>query len=358
MFYLRLFFIIVTITMILVSIMYYNFANIERFKDIQELTLEFLKEDLDKLKKKVDDDNKYLKDNIDTNKTNIDRYYDDFTKFINKKDKINICSNSDCSEITKINKDLNIKSDNINILNENDYIISKFNNNEIYLGGDKDINSPLFIINDNVNINRLNAMDLYVNSENKGQLLNINKYIDWIDENIEYNLNKEKINTDNNKDRIKDILRITEEIEDIKNDRNNLNEKIEDNIKKYESLNQHYQNIQSLDTKFTSKYNLLEKLINEKETCNCQDIIDTTSINEETNKKIQELDNKIQNISDNISSTLEEFQRTYNIYKDSNEKVNQDLFNQDNKTLEEHHSTFDKLLEAAVSLGIPRDKLT
>ena len=105
--------------------MYYNFANIERFKDIQELTLEFLKEDLDKLKKKVDDDNKYLKDNIDTNKTNIDRYYDDFTKFINKKDKINICSNSDCSEITKINKDLNIKSDNINILNENDYIISK-----------------------------------------------------------------------------------------------------------------------------------------------------------------------------------------------------------------------------------------
>ena len=333
MFYLRLFFIIVTVTMILVSIMYYNFANIERFKDIQELTLEFLKEDLDKLKKKVDDDNKYLKDNIDTNKTNIDRYYDDFTKFINKKDKINICSNSDCSEITKINKDLNIKSDNINILNENDYIISKFNNNEIYLGGDKDINSPLFIINDNVNINRLNAMDLYVNSENRGQLLNINKYIDWIDENIEYNLNKEKINTDNNKDRIKDILRITEEIEVIKNDRNNLNEKIEDNIKKYESLNQHYQNIQSLDTKFTSKYNLLEKLINEKETCNCQDIIDTSSINEETNKKIQELDNKIQNISDNISSTLEEFQRTYNIYKDSNDKVNQDLFNQDNKTL-------------------------
>lgn len=358
MFYLRLFFIIVTVTMILVSIMYYNFANIERFKDIQELTLEFLKEDLDKLKKKVDDDNKYLKDNIDTNKTNIDRYYDDFTKFINKKDKINICSNSDCSEITKINKDLNIKSDNINILNENDYIISKFNNNEIYLGGDKDINSPLFIINDNVNINRLNAMDLYVNSENRGQLLNINKYIDWIDENIEYNLNKEKINTDNNKDRIKDILRITEEIEVIKNDRNNLNEKIEDNIKKYESLNQHYQNIQSLDTKFTSKYNLLEKLINEKETCNCQDIIDTSSINEETNKKIQELDNKIQNISDNISSTLEEFQRTYNIYKDSNDKVNQDLFNQDNKTLEEHYSTFDKLLEAAVSLGVPRDKLT
>jgi len=170
MFYLRLFFIIVTVTMILVSIMYYNFANIERFKDIQELTLEFLKEDLDKLKKKVDDDHTYLKDNIDNNKTNIDRYYDDFTKFIKKKDKIDICSNSDCSEITKINKDLNIKSDNINILNENDYIISKFNNNEIYLGGDKDINSPLFIINDNVNINRLNAMDLYVNNENRGQL--------------------------------------------------------------------------------------------------------------------------------------------------------------------------------------------
>ena len=113
MFYLRLFLIIVTITMILVSIMYYNFANIERFKDIKELTIEFVKEDLDKLRKKVEEDNSYLKDNIDTNKTNIDRYHDDFTKFINKKDTISICSPNECSEINKINKDLNIKSDNI-----------------------------------------------------------------------------------------------------------------------------------------------------------------------------------------------------------------------------------------------------
>lgn len=358
MFYLRLFLIIVTITMILVSIMYYNFANIERFKDIKELTIEFVKEDLDKLKKKVEEDNSYLKDNIDTNKTNIDRYHDNFTKFINKKDTISICSPNECSQINKINKDLNIKSDNINILNENDYIITKFDNNEIYLGGDKDINSPLYIIDDNVNINRLNAMDLYINSENKGQLLNINKYIDWIDENIEYNLNKERINTENNKDRVNDILKINEEIQAIKTDRNNLNNKIEDNIKKYESLNSHYQNIQSLDTKFTSKYNLLEQLINEKETCNCQDIIDdSSSSNEETNRKIQELDEKIQSISDNISGTLEDFQRKYNIYKTSDEKVNENLFNKDVKSLEEHQATFNKLLLAAVSLGVPREEL-
>ena len=357
MFYLRLFLIIVTITMILVSIMYYNFANIERFKDIKELTIELVKEDLDNLKKKVEKDNSYLKDSIDTNKSNIDKYHDDFTKFINKKDTISICSPNECSEINKINKDLNIKSDNINILNENDYIITKFDNNEIYLGGDKDINSPLYIIDDNVNINRLNAMNLYINSENKGQLLNINRYIDWIDENIEYNLSKERINTQNNKDRINDILKINDELQAIKTDRNNLNEKIEDNIKKYESLNSHYQNIQSLDTKFMSKYNLLEQLINEKETCNCQDIIDNGSLSEETNRKIQELDEKIQSISDNISDTLEDFQRKYNTYKTTNEKVNEDLFNKDSKTLEEHQATFDKLLLAAVSLGIPPDQL-
>lgn len=356
MFYLRLFLIIVTITMILVSIMYYNFANIERFKDIKELTIEFVKEDLDKLKKKVDEDNSYLKDNIDTNKTNIDRYHDDFTKFINKKDTISICSPDECSEINKINKDLNIKSDNINILNENDYIITKFDNNEIYLGGDKDINSPLYIIDDSVNINRLNAMDLYINSEKKGQLLNINKYIDWIDENIQYNLNKERINTENNKDRVKDILKINQEIHAIKLDRDNLNEKIEDNIKKYESLNSHYQNIQSLDTKFMSKYNLLEQLINEKETCNCndiigngsinKDIINKSSINEETDIKIQELDNKIEKISDNISNTLEDFQKKYKIYITGNKE-----------TLDEHHTIFDNLLSAAVNLGVPREQL-
>ena len=351
MFYLRLFLIIVTITMILVSIMYYNFANIERFKDIEELTLEFLKEDLDKLKEKVEDDNLHLNEKIVTNEANLNKYHDDFTKFINKKDTFYICSSDDeCSEINKIDKDLNIKSDNINILNENDFIITKFDNNEIYLGGDKNINSPLYIIDDNVNINRLNVKDLYINREDEGQLLNVNNYIDVINN----NLKKEIENTENNQNRINEILKINEEIQAIKTDSENLNEKINDNIKKYESLNSHYQNIQSLDSKFMGKYNSLEKLINEKETCNCQDIIDNGSLSEETNRKIQELDEKIDSISNNISNTLEDFQKKYNIYKTTNEKVNQDLFNQDSKTLEEHQATFDKLLLAAVSLGVTK----
>ena len=74
--------------------------------------------------------------------------------------------------------------------NDKNQIMTKFKNNEIYLGGDENYNSPLYIKNDNVYSNKLNVTDLYIKDYNdNSKLLYLNDYIKWIDTSFKYSNN-------------------------------------------------------------------------------------------------------------------------------------------------------------------------
>ena len=138
---------------------------------------------------------------IDNNKNDIDNtnrkftdYESIFGKFVeNSKtpgDTIMLCNKKkECVEMSYDNdNEYNIKTNNIKIKNEKNEIMTNIKNNEIYFGGDKNYNSPLYIKDDNVYSNKLNVSDLYIKDYNdSSKLLYINDYIKWVDKSIKSN---------------------------------------------------------------------------------------------------------------------------------------------------------------------------
>ena len=217
MYYLENILIISSILIILFIIAYKSKCTNETFENYNSVIKDIseLKNTVEQLQKEIYDIIKYknetykrftnlLKD-INKNKDIIDNtnkkftdYESIFSKFVkeskNPVDTLVLCnSNKECVEMNyNDDNEYNIKTNNLKIKNDKDQIITNFKNNEIYLGGNENYNSPLYIKNDNVYSNKLNVSDLYIKDYNdNSKLLYFNDYIKWIDNSFKYSNNIE-----------------------------------------------------------------------------------------------------------------------------------------------------------------------
>jgi len=386
MYYLENILIISSILIILFIIIYKYKCTNETFQNYNDVTKDIssIKTNIEQLQNDVYDMIKYkeetynrfsnlLKD-IDKNKDNIDNttkkftdYESIFGKFVeeskNPVDTLVLCNkDKDCVEMKYDNdNEYNIKTNNMKIKNDKNQIMTKFKNNEIYLGGDENYNSPLYIKNDNVYSNKLNVTDLYIKDYNdNSKLLYLNDYIKWIDTSFKYSNNMDKISQDNNNKRIEDINKVKFEIEKIKTDRNNMDTKINDNSKIISELKMDYQNYKDLNTKFSDKYTELSKELTDNIGTMTNNNKNLQVYEQNTEKKIEDLNIKIDTITRKTQELLERasLQReVYNRLNNTDKGVNNQLFDKENKTLENYKYQFDKLLLAAVNLGIPEEDL-
>lgn len=386
MYYLENILIISSILIILFIIIYKYKCTNETFQNYNDITKDIstIKTNIEELQNDVHDMIKYKNDtykrfsnllkDIDKNKDNIGNtskkitdYESIFGKFVeeskNPVDTLVLCNkDKKCVEMNYDNdNEYNIKTNNMKIKNDKNEIITKFKNNEIYLGGDKNNNSPLYIKNDNVYSNKLNVSDLYIKDYNdNSKLLYLNDYIKWIDNSFKYSNNMDKISQDNNNKRIEDINKVNFEIEKIKTDRNNMDEKINNNSKIISELKMDYQNYKDLNTKFSDKYTELSKELTDNIGNMTNNNKNLQVYEQNTEKKIEDLNIKIDTITRKTHELLEKasLQReVYNRINNTDKGVNNHLFDKENKTLENYKYQFDKLLLAAVNLGIPKEDL-
>lgn len=387
MYYLENILIISSILIILFIIAYKSKCTNETFENYNSVTKDIseLKNTVEQLQKEIYDIIKYknetykrftnlLKD-INKNKDIIDNtnkkftdYESIFSKFVkeskNPVDTLVLCNaNKECVEMNyNDDNEYNIKTNNLKIKNDKDQIITNFKNNEIYLGGNENYNSPLYIKNDNVYSNKLNVSDLYIKDYNdNSKLLYFNDYIKWIDNSFKYSNNMDKIAQDNNNNRIEDINKLNFEIEKMKTDRNNMDTKINDNSKIISKLKMDYQNYKDLNTKFSDKYTELSKELSDNISVMTDNNKNLQIYEQNTEKKIEDLNKKIDTVTRKTQELLEKASLQREVYNKVNSNDignnNSPLFDKNNKTLEDYKNQFDKLLIAAVNLGIPEQDL-
>ena len=386
MYYLENILIILSIIIILIIIIYKSkYAN-ETFENYNTVTKDIseLKNSVEQLQKEIYDIIKYKDDtykrfsnvlkDIDKNKEIIDNtnrkftnYENVFGKFVEESkkpvDTLVLCNeNKECVEMKYDNdNEYNIKTNNLKIKNDKNQIITNFKNGEIYLGGNENYNSPLYIKNDNVYSNKFNVSDLYIKDYNdKSKLLYLNDYIKWVDNSFKYSNNMDKISQDNNNKRIEDINKLNFEIEKMRTDRNNMDTKINDNSKIISELKMDYQKYKDLNAKFSDKYTELSKELSDNISVMTDNNKNLQLYEQNTEKKIEDLNKKIDTVTRKTQELLEKasLQReVYNRINNNDKGKNNPLFDKENKTLEDYKYQFDKLLLAAVNLGIPEQDL-
>lgn len=386
MYYLENILIISSLLIILFIIIYKSKYTNETFENYNTVTKDIseLKNTVEELQKEIYNILKYknetykrfsnvLKD-IDKNKeiinnTNkkISEYESLFGKFVqenkNPVDTLHLCNaKKECVELNYNNdNEYNIKTNNIKIKNDKDQIITNLKKDEIYFGGNENYNSPLYIKNDNVYSNKLNVSDLYIKDYNDtSKLLYLNDYIKWVDNSFKYSNNMDKISQDNNNKRIEDINKLNFEIEKMKTDRNNMDTKINNNSKIISELKMDYQNYKDLNTKFSDKYTELSKELSENIDVMTNNNKNLQLYEQNTEKKIEDLNIKIDTVTKKTQELLEKASLQREIYNKINSNdngMNSPLFDKENKTLEDYKYQFDKLLIAAVNLGIPEEDL-
>lgn len=386
MYYLENILIVLSIFIIIFIIIYKSKCTNETFENYNTVTTDIseLKDTVEKLQKEVYDIYKYKnetykrfsnllkdinknKDTIDNTNIKFSNYESIFSKFVDdsKKpvDALVLCNaDKECVEMNyNDDNEYNIKTNNLKIKNKKDQIVTNFKNNEIYLGGNDNYNSPLYIKNDNVYSNKLNVNDLYIKDYNdNSKLLYFNDYIKWIDNSFKYSNNMDKIAQDNNNNRIEDINKLNFEIEKMKTDRNNMDTKINENSKIISELKMDYQNYKDLNTKFSDKYTELSKELSDNISVMTNNNINLQVYEQNTEKKIGDLNKKIDTVTRKTQELLEKASLQREVYNriNSNDKENNSpLFDKENKTLEDYKYQFDKLLLAPVNLGIPEQDL-
>ena len=121
-----------------------------------------------------------------------------------------------------------------------------------------------------------------------------------------------------------------------------------------------YQNYKDLNTKFSDKYTELSKELTDNIGIMTNNNKNLQVYEQNTEKKIEDLNIKIDTITRKTHELLERasLQReVYNRLNNTDKDVNNQLFDKENKTLENYKYQFDKLLLAAVNLGIPEEDL-
>jgi chromosome segregation ATPase len=385
MFCLETILIILSIIIIITIIVYKFYYSYETFENYSSLSAEIsdIKNIINNIQDEIYQINKYKTDtydrfskitsDIDKNTKNVTKvnsnfntYESVFNKYIEEAnipvDTLYLCNKEKKCVEMKYDDDneYNIKSSNIKIKNDKDEIITNFKDNEIYFGGNQNSNSPLYIKNNNVYSNKFNVSDLYIKDyKDTSKLLYLNDYIKWIDDSISYNNNMNKLSQDNNNKRITDITKINTKINNLNKDKDNLDAKITNNAKEISDLKMEYQNYKDLNAKFSNKYDELQKELNDNIDIITNHNATMQQYEQNTNKEVDALNTRIDEIIIKINELLEKASLQREVFNKANLEntgVNP-LFDRENLTLDEYKDYFDKLVIAAVNLGLPEEEL-
>jgi chromosome segregation ATPase len=385
MFCLETILIILSIIIIITIIVYKFYYSYETFENYSSLSAEIsdIKNIINNIQDEIYQINKYKTDtydrfskitsDIDKNTKNVTKvnsnfntYESVFNKYIEEAnipvDTLYLCNKEKKCVEMKYDDDneYNIKSSNIKIKNDKDEIITNFKDNEIYFGGNQNSNSPLYIKNNNVYSNKFNVSDLYIKDyKDTSKLLYLNDYIKWIDDSINYNNNMNKLSQDNNNKRITDITKINTKINNLNKDKDNLDAKITNNAKEISDLKMEYQNYKDLNAKFSNKYDELQKELNDNIDIITNHNATMQQYEQNTNKEVDALNTRIDEIIIKINELLEKASLQREVFNKANLEntgVNP-LFDRENLTLDEYKDYFDKLVIAAVNLGLPEEEL-
>lgn len=385
MFCLETILIILSIIIIITIIVYKFYYSYETFENYSSLSAEIsdIKNIINNIQDEIYQINKYKTDtydrfskitsDIDKNTKNVTKvnsnfntYESVFNKYIEEAnipvDTLYLCNKEKKCVEMKYDDDneYNIKSSNIKIKNDKDEIITNFKDNEIYFGGNQNSNSPLYIKNNNVYSNKFNVSDLYIKDyKDTSKLLYLNDYIKWVDDSISYNNNMNKLSQDNNNKRITDITKINTKINNLNKDKDNLDAKITNNAKEISDLKMEYQNYKDLNAKFSNKYDQLQKELNDNIDIITNHNATMQQYEQNTNKEIDALNTRIDEIIIKINELLEKASLQREVFNKANleNKGVNPLFDRENLTLDEYKDYFDKLVIAAVNLGLPEEEL-
>jgi chromosome segregation ATPase len=385
MFCLETILIILSIIIIITIIVYKFYYSYETFENYSSLSAEIsdIKNIINNIQDEIYQINKYKTDtydrfskitsDIDKNTKNVTKvnsnfntYESVFNKYIEEAnipvDTLYLCNKEKKCVEMKYDDDneYNIKSSNIKIKNDKDEIITNFKDNEIYFGGNQNSNSPLYIKNNNVYSNKFNVSDLYIKDyKDTSKLLYLNDYIKWIDDSISYNNNMNKLSQDNNNKRITDITKINTKINNLNKDKDNLDAKITNNAKEISDLKMEYQNYKDLNAKFSNKYDELQKELNDNIDIITNHNATMQQYEQNTNKEVDALNTRIDEIIIKINELLEKASLQREVFNKANleNKGVNPLFDRENLTLDEYKDYFDKLVIAAVNLGLPEEEL-
>jgi len=385
MFCLETILIILSIIIIITIIVYKFYYSYETFENYSSLSAEIsdIKNIINNIQDEIYQINKYKTDtydrfskitsDIDKNTKNVTKvnsnfntYESVFNKYIEEAnipvDTLYLCNKEKKCVEMKYDDDneYNIKSSNIKIKNDKDEIITNFKDNEIYFGGNQNSNSPLYIKNNNVYSNKFNVSDLYIKDyKDTSKLLYLNDYIKWVDDSISYNNNMNKLSQDNNNKRITDITKINTKINNLNKDKDNLDAKITNNAKEISDLKMEYQNYKDLNAKFSNKYDELQKELNDNIDIITNHNATMQQYEQNTNKEVDALNTRIDEIIIKINELLEKASLQREVFNKANleNKGVNPLFDRENLTLDEYKDYFDKLVIAAVNLGLPEEEL-
>ena len=385
MFCLETILIILSIIIIITIIVYKFYYSYETFENYSSLSAEIsdIKNIINNIQDEIYQINKYKTDtydrfskitsDIDKNTKNVTKvnsnfntYESVFNKYIEEAnipvDTLYLCNKEKKCVEMKYDDDneYNIKSSNIKIKNDKDEIITNFKDNEIYFGGNQNSNSPLYIKNNNVYSNKFNVSDLYIKDyKDTSKLLYLNDYIKWVDDSISYNNNMNKLSQDNNNKRITDITKINTKINNLNKDKDNLDAKITNNAKEISDLKMEYQNYKDLNAKFSNKYDQLQKELNDNIDIITNHNATMQQYEQNTNKEVDALNTRIDEIIIKINELLEKASLQREVFNKANleNKGVNPLFDRENLTLDEYKDYFDKLVIAAVNLGLPEEEL-
>lgn len=251
----------------------------------------------------IDNNNSIL---VNTNRKLTD-YESIFGKFVENStippvDTIKLCnSNKECVEMNYDNE-YNIKSNNIKIKNNNNEIITHFNNNDIYFGGENE-NAPLYIKKGKNDIenpyyvysDKLYVSDLYIKDYNdNSNFLAINDYIKLNDDIIKISQdNNNNINNNINKLEIK----LENHISNMQQDRERAIDREDENSRIISGLNFDNQNYENLNSKFLNMYNELSTDLTDNIAEVTRNNINFQNYQQLTNNEIVKLNEKIDDVT-------------------------------------------------------------
>jgi hypothetical protein len=216
------------------------------------------------------------KDNIEKIDKNLiktqDKLRNEYLKNKNSKittdkdDYFKLCNNNNKCIYMNVNNEgeYTIKSDTINFKNNNDKVIAKIDNNNIFLGGDNFENSGLYINDGKTHINKLTTNEFLLKDKNNMKMVDIGSYVEWLDNNKDFREYIDDVNYTNNVERIKEIDLLKNELKNINDNNKNLDKKIDKTVDNINEVKKNYNIIRNVDEKISNKYEIIKKELDEQ----------------------------------------------------------------------------------------------
>jgi len=216
------------------------------------------KKNIDKIDNTLIDTQKKLeKDYLKNKNSKITIDNDDYFKLCNNNKKCILMNVNEEGEYT-------IKSDVINFKNNNDNIIAKIDNDDIYFGGNDSKNSGLYIKNGETHINKLNTNELLLKDIKNNNMVDVGTYIEWLDNNKNYREYIDDVNHKNNIERINEIDLLKTKLKEIKEENINLDKKIDINNDKINTMKNKNKSIEDKNNNISNKYEIVKNELSEQ----------------------------------------------------------------------------------------------